>query len=300
MMLQDVWIVIRSKNDAELIGKTLEGIASQEYPGRVRRLHIDSGSNDGTCEIIRDSKPDQFLQIRAEDYIPGRVLNTGLKLTDGDWVVFLNSDAEPVGRDWLAKLVGEAVAPSDERGIKGKAGAVFSRQVPRPDCEAVYAHDYERCFGSNRESARWPHFFSMVSSAVNREAWSAQCFREDLRYSEDEEWSFRIKNGGWQIRYAEKSAVMHSHNYTLAQARKRNYGEGFALGATPALAHGQVETLPGAVLAAGRDAIKDLVYCVRRRRLVEWPRAVAVRLAQRLGKRDGIRDGRRHFIGGHA
>lgn len=289
MLSQEVWVVIRSKNDAALIGKTLEGVRSQDYPGRIRRLHIDSGSTDGTCEIIRDSRPDQFLQIRAEDYIPGRVLNTGMKLSDGEWVVFLNSDAEPVGRDWLGKLLAAT------RG--GKVGTVFGRQIPRPDCEAVYAHDYERCFGPNRESDRWPHFFSMVSSAVNRTVWNEHAFREDLRYSEDEEWSFRVKRAGWEIRYAGESTVMHSHNYTLAQARKRNYGEGFALGATPALADGLSASLPGALLAAGRDAIKDLSFCARQGRLGEWPRALAVRLAQRLGKREGLKDGRRHYAG---
>src|SRR5204863_9754668 len=100
------------------------------------------------------------------------------------------------------------------------------RQVPRDGCAAVYQHDYERCFGPRRESDQWLHFFSMASSAVNRSAWKVLPFREDLRYSEDEEWSFRIKNGGWSILYAEDSVVIHSHNYTLAQARKRTFGEG--------------------------------------------------------------------------
>jgi rhamnosyltransferase len=137
----------------------------------------------------------------------------------------------------------------------------------------------------------------MVSSAVNRAAWKEHPFREDLRYSEDEEWSFRIKNAGWEIRYAADSVVMHSHNYTLEQVRKRYFGEGFALGATPALAQTQIEFLPRAVLAAGRDALKDFAYCMRQRRLLEWPQAVAVRLAQRLGKRDGLKAGRRHYAG---
>ncbi len=305
MNLPPLSIVIRSKNDAILIDETLKSVVSQDYPARVRRLHIDSGSTDRTCEVIHDSKPDQFLQIRAEDYVPGRVLNTGMMLSSEEWVVFLNSDATPVDRFWLKNLMTCVVenpgriensrsTMHDPRST-GRVGAVFGRQIPRPDCRAVYAHDYERCFGPNRESVRWPHFFSMVSSAVRRAAWVEQPFREDLRYSEDEEWSFRIRNSGWEVRYAADSVVMHSHNYTLAQVRKRNYGEGFALGATPALAQGQAEFLPGAVLAAGRDALKDLVYCARNRKLLQWPDAFAVRLVQRLGKWDGLKAGRKYY-----
>ena len=307
MILPAVAVVIRSKDDASLIPETLSAVRAQDYPGGVRRIHIDSGSADGTVECIERSKPDIFVQIRAENYIPGQVLNTGMKLSSEEWVVFLNSDATPVDRFWLKNLMTCVVenpgriensrsTMHDPRSTS-RVGAVFGGQIPRSDCEAVYAHDYERCFGPERESARWPHFFSMVSSAVNRKAWLEQPFREDMRYSEDEEWSFRIRRHGWVIRYVPGSVVMHSHNYTLAQARKRHYGEGFALGATPALAEGQPETLPGAVLAAGCDAFRDFVYCARRQKLSEWPHAVAVRLAQRLGKREGLKAGRGHYAG---
>src|SRR5205823_2943232 len=92
------------------------------------------------------------------------------------------------------------------------AGAVFGRQTPRAGCEAVYAHDYDRCFGEERESKNWDHFFSMANSAVRRAAWDRHWFREDLQYSEDDEWSRRLVKYGWEVVYAERSVVMHSHN----------------------------------------------------------------------------------------
>jgi glycosyltransferase involved in cell wall biosynthesis len=292
MNLPALSIVIRSKNDASLIGKTLEGVVSQEYPAPVRRVHIDSGSTDDTCQIIRDSKPDQFLQIRAEDYVPGRVLNTGMKLTTEDWVVFLNSDAEPVGRHWLSNLLRVTLERSD---FSKEVGAVFGRQIPRPGCLAVYAHDYERCFGPERESQHWPHFFSMVSSAVSRAAWLEQPFREDLQYSEDEEWSRRLKQNGWTVAYADESVVVHSHNYTLAEARKRTYGDGFAYAATAPETPAGYSFVNSVLLGGARDSLRDLIYCARSGKLVEWPHAVAVRYAQRLGKRAGFLAGWKHY-----
>ncbi len=284
MSLPAVSIVIRSKNDVTLIGQCIQGILSQNYPSGIQRIHIDSGSTDGTVEIIKKSSPSQFLQIRAEDYIPGRVLNTGIKLCEEEWVVFLNSDATPIGQEWLADLLKAAMA-------QPHTGAAFGRQIPRPGCHAVFANDYQRCFGEQRESRHWPHFFSMVSSAVHRTAWLEHPFREDLRYSEDEEWSFRIRNHGWLIAYAGDSVAMHSHNYTLAEVRKRNYGEGFALAATPELNLKRTDLLRGVLLPCGRDAVKDLAYCLKMKQLHEWPHAVAVRVIQRLGKRRGFLDG---------
>lgn len=51
--LPSVSIVIRSKNDAALIGATLEAVHTQTFAGRIETIHIDSGSTDATVETIR-------------------------------------------------------------------------------------------------------------------------------------------------------------------------------------------------------------------------------------------------------
>ena len=65
-----------------------------------------------------------------------------------------------------------------------EVAAVFGRQIPRPDCQAVFAHDYERCFGHDRESAKWEHFCSMASSGVRKDIWAKRGFNEQMQYSE--------------------------------------------------------------------------------------------------------------------
>ena len=292
MSLPPISIVIRSKNEEACLREALEGIREQDYPSPVRRVHIDSGSMDGTCRLIELSKPDQFIQIRAEEYVPGRVLNNGMRLTNEPWVVFLNADATPIGRDWLRNLMLTATEPQP---IADRVGAVFGRQIPRPGSRAVFTHDYERCFGPRRESARWPHFFSMVNSVVNRAAWLEQPFREDLQYAEDDEWSYRLKQNGWEVRYAEDSAVLHSHNYTFAQARKRSRGDGFASAATSPAAPADFGFVRAVLIAGAKDAVRDLAYCLRTGRLTQWPHAIAIRYAQRTGRRQGFLDGYKHY-----
>jgi rhamnosyltransferase len=176
-----------------------------------------------------------------------------------------------------------------------KVAAVFGRQIPRPDCQAVFAHDYERCFGLNRESARWTHFFSMASSGIRRDIWSQRGFNERLQYSEDDEYTRWCVGRGYQIVYVPDSVAIHSHNYTPTQARKRSYGEGKALAAV--WPHSSMDwTWPRAVLLGwANDARRDFRFCFRSRRLSEWPNAIRIRWAQRQARFAGFRDGWREF-----
>jgi rhamnosyltransferase len=293
-MADPISIVMRSFNDGPLIGGTLRAVHAQAWPGGVDLVHIDSGSKDDTVPIIRSFNPRVFIQIQPHEYVPGRVLNRGMREARGEWVVFLNSDAEPADNRWLAELL--AVAQSDP-----KIGTVFSRQIPRPDCQAVYAHDYDRCFGPERESKAWDHFFSMVSCAVYRPAWEAQPFREDLQYAEDDEWSRRLKVHGWGVAFAEKSIAIHSHNYTLRQAYRRAHGDSFAAAATqPQNRPKWSNWIYGVGLAWLRDAAREWSWGRRHGKLGGFVHACAVRLAQRLGKTVGFRRGWRHYHQGSA
>ena len=281
-------VVMRSMNDGPLIGATLKGVYAQDYRGGVELIHIDSGSTDETVPIIQSTTPRKLIQILPKEYIPGVVLNRGMRESQGEWVVFLNSDGEPANPQWLSELLAAAQSLP-------KVGTAFSRQIPRPDCQAVYAHDYDRCFGPNRESRHWEHFFSMVSCIVNRQAWEEQPFREDLQYAEDDEWSRRLKANGWGVVFAEQSLAIHSHNYTLKQAYKRGYGDTFALAATSATPVRNYNLHYTVGIGALRDSYKDLQYCLKEGRLLEWPHALAVRIAQRMGKLDGYRAGWNHY-----
>ncbi len=166
--------------------------------------------------------------------------------------------------EWLSELLEAAEAAP-------RTGAAFSRQIPRPGCQAIFAHDYDRCFGPARDSVNWDHFFSMVSCAVNRRAWEEQPFREDLQYAEDDEWSRRLKANGWDVVFAERSVAIHSHNYTLKQAYKRAYGDTFAAAATSQTPVRDYNFPYTVGIGSVRDALKDFDYCAREHRMAELP-----------------------------
>lgn len=281
-MEEPVSIILRCYNEAWALRETLPALAAQNHRN-WELIAFDSGSTDGSVELIRQAKPREFVQLRPHDYRPGRVLNHGMELSRHERVIFLNADAAPQSSDWLGPLVAALADP--------QTAAVFGRQIPRPDCMAPFARDYERCFGPHRESARWDHFFSMVSSGLRRDVWSQRGFLDDMQYSEDDEYTRWCRAAGYQIRYCPESVVMHSHNYTPRQAYKRSFGEAWALAAVWAGCPDKFKGQRALLLGWLRDAIEDLRYCVRGRRANEWPGSLRIRWEQRLGRLHGFQAG---------
>ena len=282
MSAPEVSIVMRSFNEAWALRDTLAMLRKQVGP-RWELIVIDSGSTDGSVEMIREFGPAHFVQIASRDYVPGRVMNHGMRLARANKVLFLNADATPANENWLAPLA---------RALEGPTvAAVFGRQVPRPDCRAVFACDYERCFGDNRESAKWDHFFSMVSSGLRKDIWRRRGFLENLQYAEDDEYTRWAKASGYEVVYCADSIAIHSHNYTAQQAYKRAFGDAKALAAPWPGKQSDFNWPKTVLLGWVNDFRHDVEFCLKRGCFGELPHAAAIRWNQRRGRLDGFREG---------
>jgi rhamnosyltransferase len=281
-----VSIVMRSFNEGWALRQTLPALRLQDWPN-WELIVIDSGSTDGSIDLIHEANPRHFIQILPREYNPARVMNLGMKLAAAERVIFLNADATPQGPGWLRPL---AAALQDPR-----AAAAFGRQIPRPDCRAVFAHDYTRCFGPGRVSAHWDHFFSMVSSGVRKDIWARRGFLECMEYSEDDEYTRWCKAEGWNVVYCPDSVVMHSHNYSPTQAYKRSFGEARALAAVWQRSPREINWPRTVLLGWLNDVRRDFQFCARTKRLAEWTDAAIIRWQQRRAKLEGFRDGWRFY-----
>ncbi len=284
-----VSIIMRSYNEAWALRETLPALIAQDFTDS-ELIVIDSGSTDGSQELIRAAKPAHFVQITPAEYNPSRVMNHGMHLARANSCVFLNADATPQGRNWLRPLFDALQNPG--------VAACFGRQIPRPDCHAVFACDYDRCFGPRRESARWDHFFSMVSSGLRKDTWTRRGFREDLQYAEDDEYTRWCKAQGLEVLYVPDSVAMHSHNYTPEQARKRSFGDARAIGKAWQGSPRDFHWIKTVALGWLSDIRHDAAFCARTRRLREWPHATRIRWHQRSGKLAGFRHGWAEAHGG--
>lgn len=277
-----VSIILRSYNEAWALRETLAAISSQDNPA-WELIAFDSGSTDGSVDLIRNARPQAFIQLPPQTYIPGRVMNHGMRLAKSEFCVFVNADATPQGVSWLRTLAGALHDPA--------TAAVFGRQIPRPNCQAVYACDYERCFGQRRESAHWEHFFSMANSAVRKSIWAERGFLETLQYAEDDEYTRWCKGRGYRVAYCPDAVVMHSHNYSPGEAYKRSFGDAQALAVSWRGRRTDFNWFRTLLLGWLSDLRHDVLFCARTGRIHELPHAARIRWRQRRGRLDGFRKG---------
>ena len=273
-------VLVRARNDEILMERTLKGIFSQA----VRPFEVvvcDDNSTDRTREVA-SKFPVRFFERPAGPYKPGRTLNALVADAKGDIVVFNNSDSVPCDDRWLEELVKPLL--SDRRVF------AFANQLPRADADLLVRKDNERAFGDGKVQATWRFFFSLASSATWRRLLVETPFDEAIQYSEDVEWTWRNSRRAVdpvRVVYCPAAHVEHSHNYTLAQLKRRFHGEGVADRAI----FGDRPSLVRELVGAARETVRDWAYLLPRP--ADWrelPSAPVRRLVQRLSHWRGMRD----------
>jgi rhamnosyltransferase len=131
----------------------------------------------------------------------------------------------------------------------------------------------------------------MASSGVRKDIWLERGFLETLRYAEDDEYTRWCKRHGYHVRYCAESVVIHSHNYTPAQAYQRSFGDAKAL-ASSWPGHPDAFNWTRTVLLGWLSDLRhDLRFCLRTHRIREFPGSIRIRWRQRCGKLHGFRSG---------
>ena len=86
----NVSVVIRAKDEARFIGQTLAAIFDSAALPPRQVVVVDSGSTDGTLEIVR-AFPTTVIQIRPEHFTYGYALNLGVANVDAEIVATLSA-----------------------------------------------------------------------------------------------------------------------------------------------------------------------------------------------------------------
>ncbi|SPE34430.1 putative glycosyltransferase [Candidatus Sulfopaludibacter sp. SbA6] len=282
--MNPVCVAMRAHNDMPLVAETLRSLATQRRPFTL--VAFDNASTDGTLEEIR-KHTGRIQHVPAGAYVPGRVLNQAMAATEGEVVVFLNSDCTPQNDSMLDALV---AGFADD-----KVAAVFGRQMPRPDCRALMAKDTDDTYGDGARQRFWRHCFSMAVSGIRRTVWEKMPFQEDLQYSEDIDWTWRARQRGYEIRYVPDAIAMHSHNYTLRQYYKRHFGEGRAEAQIFAWTPWERSLVRYSLMPYVRQVASDWKYCAAKLRVDEALYSPLLRMAQLAGRRRGFSTGWREL-----
>lgn len=279
-----VAIVMRSMNEHPYAEPALRGLERQTFRDWAL-YNVDSGSTDGTLEVVRAHNPDpgRVVQIPPAEYVPGRVLNRMIARTEAPFVVLQNADAIPCDDRWLETLV--------EPLFAGEADATMSAQVARPSASFIVRYDYERAYDPRNIKGDNASFFSAVACAFRRTLWEKTPFHEE-GYAEDLAWSKACQDAGARFRLVPESVVEHSHDYSLGELHRKRYRHGLAyvriFGDGPRLLEQSIQC----VREVGRDTLHAL--CSGRPDTIPYNtlyRAVT-HVAYFRGKKDGTRRAR--------
>ena len=183
----------------------------------VETVLVDNGSSDGTVVFVREGYPDVRV-IEAENRGLGAGWNIGLRETSGTYALLLNADA------WLtdgslarlldfadtrprAAVIGPRLLNPDgtlQRSVRGfptlwrLATEYFflRRLAPRSSAlNAFYAG------GFDHDEVREVEVVMGACMLLRREAVEqvGDCDEDYFLFSEETDWCFRFREGGWQV-----------------------------------------------------------------------------------------------------
>ncbi len=230
-------VVILTFNGERYLGEVLDSVFRQTASFQYEVIIIDSGSTDGTLDIVR-SYPLQLHEIPNSEFNHGETRNLGARLARGRFVAYLTQDGTPANQCWLQYLV-------DAFALGPKVAAVYGLHIPRPDCDPITKRDMEEFFltmgPKDQATIRYIEvgaeggeddqlnkgiigFYSDVNSCLRKNVWEKIPYRA-LDYAEDQAFGRDILRAGhWKV-YEPRAAVIHSHSFPLLEYFRRQFDE---------------------------------------------------------------------------
>jgi rhamnosyltransferase len=292
-----VSIVIPTRNGAATLPALLDAIWRQRSPWPVETIAIDSGSTDGTVDLLRN-KVDHLIQIPPHTFDHGLTRNVGVMQARGDFVVLMVQDAVPTSDGWLEALT--TPLAMDER-----LAGTFARQQPAPNASATTRHYLSKWVAAGEravtQSVSSPDeldqlppmmrltrcAFDNVCSCIRRSVWTEHPFRA-APIAEDLQWAHDVLLAGYSLSFVPDAVVEHSHDRSPVYEFKRTralHRRLFQLF--------ELETIPSLPLLFRSIATSLIAHLwFERASPARVPRAAALALAWPLGQFLGARDER--------
>ena len=104
MNFPTVSVVMPVKNEALKIKACIESILAQTVPVN-EIIVVDSGSADGTLEILELFPQVQVFKIPSSEFNHGLTRNLGVSMATGEFVILTVGDAQPANEFWIEELL---------------------------------------------------------------------------------------------------------------------------------------------------------------------------------------------------
>ena len=154
-----VSIVTAVRNGMPFVADTIASVLAQSYR-KIEYIVVDGQSTDGTLEVIRRSESRLAKWLSEPDGGIANAFNKGLRLSTGDYLMFLNSDDWLADRDAITRLVEAARARDWPHVIYGDCDL-----YDRRDGRLLYRASIPYSRGALLRGAALPHPGLLTSRA---------------------------------------------------------------------------------------------------------------------------------------
>ncbi len=237
--IKKISVIIPTRNRAQSLAALLESLARAETPESVaiEIIVVDNGSTDGTAAmLLKQTAAQKRYPLRViSQPLPGKsnALNLALANCDGDLLMVFDDDVtvEPgclvqfvdAYRDGgFAAMQGRILPGKDPEGRGADLGRLREYNIPLIDYGGEI-HEIRGLTGTNMSFRR------EILNAVG--CFDARLGPGAAGFSEDTEFSMRIRKAGYKIGYTPHAVVYHELNpnrYGRAYNREVEYRKGMS------------------------------------------------------------------------
>jgi len=197
----DASVVIPVFNGERTLGRCLEALERQDFPGRYEVLVVDDGSTDATPEMAAQFS---VRYIRQEQRGPAAARNLGAQAARGRYLLFTDADCVPEP-DWIRQMT----LPFQDPEVVAVKGAY------RTDQRSLMARLAQLEFLERYRLLARHRFIDMVdtySAAYRREMFLGVGGFDPsfpLPNNEDTELSYRMSQLGYRMVFNPRAVVRH-------------------------------------------------------------------------------------------
>ena len=134
-----VTIITVCRNHAQELERTIRSVESQTWQEK-EYLVIDGASTDDSLDVIKAHEASITRWVSEPDHGIYDAMNKGVKMAQGEWVIFMNAGDTFAGDDTLQRVFG---SPQDADVIYGdviKGELVKKAEAPRNAHRMFYCH----------------------------------------------------------------------------------------------------------------------------------------------------------------
>ncbi len=235
----DLSVCIASFNTRELLKRTIQAVLDDAQGFDLEIIVIDNASSDGSGAMVRDTFPGVRLESNSENRFYTAAYNRAFDLSQGEYLLALNSDAE-IQTGTLGAMLRYLRERRDVHVLSTKMlfpdGRVQRNCARFPTFELLlFDHTFLGVLPRRRKlrEAAWYFNWDRLSERevdvipgslilMRREVLRAVGgFDERLRlYFAEDDWCYRVRQAGFKTMYAPLGAVIHPESASVRQIQR--------------------------------------------------------------------------------